>query len=119
MLRLKLILLTSVLTLALPAWAESGPETVPNAQARPLNLSLPRDVLQPMPNGEQSDETVLRNLSTPAQNRNKQEGSAHLPYGAGYEHRHPETRGTSGSSQPGGSAGNAGSAGSGAGRRGR
>lgn len=116
MLRFKLILLTSVLTLALPAWAESGPETVPSAQTRPLNLSLPRDVLQRMPSGEPPDETVLRNLGTPVQNRNKQEAPArpaHLPYGAGYEHRHSEMSETGGSPQPGGGAGR------GAGRRGR
>lgn len=112
--RLKLILLPSVLTLALPAWAETGPETAPSAQVRPLNLSLPRDVLQHMPGVEQSDETALRNLGTPLQNRNSLETPArpaNLPYGAGYEHRHQEMRGAGGSNKPG--------AGSGAGRRGR
>ncbi len=112
--RLKLILLPSVLTLALPAWAETGPETAPIAQVRPLNLSLPRDVLQHMPGVEQSDETALRNLGMPLQNRNSLETPARpasLPYGAGYEHRHQEMRGASGSNKPG--------AGSGTGRRGR
>lgn len=116
MLRLKLILLPSVLALALPVWAESGTERTPGAHARPLNLSLPRDVLLHMPAGEQPDETVLRNLDTSAQTRNKPDTSsrpAHLPYGAGYEHRQQEMRGTGGST-PG-----AGAAGSGRGRRGR
>lgn len=115
--RLKLILLPSVLTLALPAWAETGPETAPSAPIRPLNLSLPRDVLQHMPGGEQADETVVRNLGTPYQNGNRLETPArptNLPYGAGYEHRHQEMGGTTGGSSKRGAG-----AGSGAGRRGR
>jgi hypothetical protein len=114
--QLKLILLPSVLILALPAWAETGPETVPGAPVRPLNLSLPRDVLQNMPGQGQADETAVRNLGMPLQNRNSLETPARpasLPYGAGYEHRHQEMRGAGGSSKPGAGAG------SGAGRRGR
>jgi hypothetical protein len=119
--RLKLILLPSVLTLtltlALPAWAETGLETTPSAPIRPLNLSLPRDVLQHAPGVEQPDEAVVRNLGTPYQNGNRLETPArptNLPYGAGYEHRHQEMGGTTGGgSKPGAGAG------SGAGRRGR
>lgn len=114
--RLNLILLSSVLTLVSPGWAEANPEKAPIAQARPLNLSLPQDVLMHTPGGEQPDETVLRNPGTPAQTGNRPDAPtrpANLPYGAGYEHRHQEMRGA------GGSAGSGASAGNGAGRRGR
>ena len=114
--RLKLILLPSVLTLALPAWAGAGPETAPSAPIRPLNLSLPRDVLQNLPGQGQADETAVRNLGTSLHNRNSLETPArpaNLPYGAGYEHRHQEMRGAGGSAKPGAGTG------SGAGRRGR
>lgn len=112
--RLHLILLPSVLTLALPGWVEASQNKAPVPQARPLNLSLPRDVLTHTPAGRQPDETVLRNLQAPAQTGggpNAPVPPASLPYGAGYEHRHQEM---------GGAGGGAGSgAGNGAGRRGR
>lgn len=123
MLRLNLILLPSVLTLVLPGWAEAGPKQTPGKQARPLNLSLPRNVLEHAPGTGQTDETVLRNLQAPAQTRNGSNAPAQpaiLPYGAGYEHRHQEMGGMNGM---GGGAGNGagagGGAGGGAGRRGR
>lgn len=115
MLRLYLILLPSALTLALPGWAEAGPEKAPSTHARPLNLSLPQDVLLHPPGSEQPDETVLRNLVTPPQAGNSPDASArptNLPYGAGYEHRHQEMRGSGGSGPGAGTGG-------GGGRRGR
>jgi hypothetical protein len=111
--RLYLILLPSVMTLALPGWAEARQANAKTEQARPLNLSLPRDVLQ-APGNPRIDETVERNLVDPVPS---QPGSvaptrpATLPYGAGYEHRHQERHGAGGGS---GAAGNAGG-----GRRGR
>jgi hypothetical protein len=111
--RLHLILLPSVLSLALPGWAEARQTNAKTEQARPLNLSLPRDVLQ-TPGTRQIDETVERNLSAPVASQPGPKGPDHpavLPYGAGYEHRHQERRGA------GGGASSAGS--SGGGRRGR
>ena len=123
MLRLNLILLPSVLTLALPGWVEASPKQAPGKQARPLNLSLPRNVLERTPAPGQADETVLRNLQAPVQTGNGSKAPAQpaiLPYGAGYEHRHQEMGGMNGM---GGGAGNGagagGGAGGGAGRRGR
>ena len=113
--RLNLILLPSALALALPGWAETGQKKAPVTHARPLNLSLPRDVLGQTPGSGQADETVLRNLTAPAQTGNASGKPAHpanLPYGAGYEHRHQEM-----GAAAGGSAGSG--AGSGGGRRGR
>ncbi|HWR76892.1 MAG TPA: hypothetical protein VN283_06760, partial [Thiobacillus sp.] len=94
--RFHLILLPSILTLALPGWVEAGPKKAPVTQARPLNLSLPRDVLMPAPASGQHDETVLRNLRAPAQTGGGSNASAqpaHLPYGAGYEQRRQEMGG--------------------------
>lgn len=93
--RLHLILFLSVLALALPGWVEARPANTKVAQARPLNLSLPRDVLQ-VPDGQQINETVERNLRTPAPPQEGAKAPAHpaiLPYGAGYEHRHQEMNG--------------------------
>lgn len=114
--RLHLILLPSVLTLALPGWVEASPKPAPDKQARPLNLSVPRDMLLPAPTNGQPDEAVLRNLQAPAQAGNGPPAPAHpaiLPYGAGYEHRHREMGGSGGGAGPGTNAG------SGGGRRGR
>ena len=114
--RLNLILLPSALALAMPGWAETGQKKAPVSQARPLNLSLPRDVMRQTPGSGQADETALRNLTAPAQTGNGADKSAHpvnLPYGAGYEHRHQEMGGAGGSTGSGASAGNGG------GRRGR
>jgi len=114
--RLHLILLPSVLTLVLPGWVEASPKQEPARQARPLNLSLPRDVLLHTPGNGQTDEAVLRNLRAPAQTGDGSNASArptNLPYGAGFEHRHQEMRGADSAAGSGAGAGN------GAGRRGR
>lgn len=110
--RRKLILLPSLLVLALPGWAEARQDDT-KAQARPLNLSLPRDVLQ-TPGNHQIDETAERNLHSPAslQDSKKSPSPANLPYGAGYEHRHREMGGA-------GNGVSSGPSGGGAGRRGR
>ena len=115
MTRLHLILLPSVLALALPGWAEARPANTKATQARPLNLSLPRDVLQ-APGSPQIDETIERNLRAPVPSQEGAKAPAHpaiLPYGAGYEHRHQEMGGA-GAGAGARPAGNAG-----AGRRGR
>lgn len=122
--RIRLILLPSVLTLVLPGWVEAGQIKAPASQARPLNLSLPRDVPLHAPANGQTDEAVLRNLQAPTPSRDESDASARptsLPYGAGYEHRHQEMGGAGGAAGAGAGAG-AGSgagAGNGAGRRGR
>jgi hypothetical protein len=110
--RRKLILLPSLLVLALPGWAEARQDDA-KAQARPLNLSLPRDVLQ-APINHQVDEAAERNLHSPAspQDSKKSPAPANLPYGAGYEHRHREMGGA-------GSGVSSSPSGGGAGRRGR
>ena len=110
--RLNLILLPSMLALALPSWGADGAK----APTRPLNLSVPRDVIR-APGDPQVDEAVERNLRTPTPPHGPRAPShpAALPYGAGYEHRHPE------GGEPGGWAGSGAgpAAGSGAGGRGR
>lgn len=111
--RLKLVLLPSMLVLALPGWAATGTKL---AQERPLNLSLPRDVLQ-TPGHQQIDETVERNLRAPTPPRggaNAPARPATLPYGAGYEHRHQEIGGAGAGAGAGTAPG-----GGGAGRKGR
>jgi hypothetical protein len=111
MTRLNLILLPSMLVLALPSWGAGGAKT----PGRPLNLSVPRDVVQ-TPRDPQVDETVERNLRAPVPPRGPHASHpAALPYGAGYEHRHPE------GGEPGGWAGSgtAPAAGGNAGGRGR
>jgi len=118
--RIHLILLSSALTLALPGWAEAGAEKTPAKQARPLNLSLPRDVLMQTPVSGNADETVMRNLRAPAQTGTGSSPTARpasLPYGAGFEHRHQEMGGMGGGAA--GTGGGAGGGGGGAGRRGR
>lgn len=98
MLRLRLILLPSALSLVLPGWADASQKKAPDAQARPLNLSLPHDFLAQSYGNGPVDETVQRNLSAPAptgQALGSPSRPPTLPYGAGYEHRHQEMRGTS------------------------
>lgn len=110
--RLNLILLPCLLALALPGWAEDNPTNAKATQGRPLNLSLPRDVLQ-APAPQPSDEKIEHNLRAPipSPESNGQARPATLPYGAGYEYRHREMGGAG----PGANAaGNAGT-----GRRGR
>jgi len=118
--RLHLILLPSILVLALPAWGEARLEKAKTAQARPLNLSLPHDVIQ-APANRQVDETVERNLQAPAPSHRSDSPArpANLPYGAGYEHRHPEMGGTGAAGGTGGSTGASPAGKAGAGRRGR
>jgi hypothetical protein len=97
--RIHLILLSSALILALPGWAEAGAEKAPAKQIRPLNLSLPRDVLMQTPGSGNADETVMRNLRAPAQTSTGSSPTtrpASLPYGAGFEHRHQEMGGMNG-----------------------
>lgn len=116
--RLALILVPSVLVLALPAWAEARQANAKNAQPRPLNLSLPRDVLN-VPGTGPVDETVQRNLHAPAPTQDSTNAPARLPYGSGYEHRHQEMGGTAAGSSAGAGASSGMGAGAGAGRRGR
>lgn len=114
--RLHLILLPSVLTLMFPGWVEADQKKAPASQVRPLNLSLPQDVLLHTPANGQADEAALRNLRAPAPSGDGSNANARptsLPYGAGYEHRHQEMRGA------GGAAGSGASVGKGAGRQGR
>jgi hypothetical protein len=116
MMRPTLILLPCILSLASPAMADDGLEKAPAAHARPLNLSLPRDMPLHAPTHEMSDETVLRNLQAPTRIGNGPNAGSppsSLPYGAGYEHRHRDTQGA------GASGGAAAGASRGAGRRGR
>lgn len=108
--RLNLILLPSMLALALPSLAAADAKS---AQSRPLNLSLPRDVLH-TPGNHQVDETVERNLRAPQPPQDSTQAPPPLPYGAGYEHRHREIDNGAGA----GAGAGAGSGG-GAGRRGR
>lgn len=87
-----LILLSALLFLALPGWAVAAPANEKAAQARPLNLSLPRDVLQSS-GAHEDDEAVERNLQAPATPAEGTDAPVHpstLPYGAGYEHRRQE-----------------------------
>jgi len=114
--RLNLILVPSVLALAAPCWGEARQANAKSTQPRPLNLSLPRDVLH-APAAGQVDETVQRNLHAPAPVPGNMQAPATLRYGAGYEHRHPETRGAA--TGGGAGAGAGASAGAPAGRRGR
>ena len=104
------------LALASPGWAEARQSNAKATQPRPLNLSLPRDALR-APGAGQVDETVQRNLRAPAPVPGNTQAPATLRYGAGYEHRHPETGGaaTGGSAGAGAGAGSA----AGSGRRGR
>jgi hypothetical protein len=118
MTRLTPILLPLILTLAPPAMANAGPEKKPAAHARPLNLSLPREMLSQTPPNGTPDETTLRNLQAPAPTENTPAAGSlppGLPYGAGYEHRQQDMQGPSGGAGMGG----AGTGGAGGGRRGR
>ena len=115
--RLSLILLPSMLVLASPGWAAGGAKA---AQTRPLNLSLPHDVLQ-TPGDHQVDETVERNLRAPAPAARGTRSPSHpaaLPYGAGYENRHQDAGGQEAWTGSGASPGSSGGGG-GAGRQGR
>ena len=89
LLRLSLLLVPSVLALAMPALAEARQGNANIVQPRPLNLSLPRDLPHP-PGASQVDEAVQRILRARAPTQDSQKAPARLPYGAGYQHRHPD-----------------------------
>ena len=93
--RLNLILFPSVLAIAAPVWGEARQASPKKAaQPRPLNLSLPRDVLHAT-GSSQGDETVQRNLRAPAPvPPGGTQGSAQLRFGAGYEQRRLDMGGT-------------------------
>ncbi|WP_169335082.1 hypothetical protein [Thiobacillus thioparus] len=110
--RLSLLLVPSVLALAMPTLAEARQGSANIVQPRPLNLSLPRDPPHP-PGTSPVDEAVQRNLRAPTPTQDSRQAPVRLPYGAGYEHRHPEMGGAA----PGISPGTA--PGAGTGRRGR
>jgi hypothetical protein len=112
--RLNLVLVPSVLALASPAWAEARQPHAKTTQPRPLNLSLPRDVLH-APGSGQVDETVQRNLRAPVPVPGNTQAPATLRYGAGYELRQQEMGGAAAGGGAGISAGPA----AGSGRRGR
>lgn len=76
-----------LLLLALPAWGQSPPLPAGNEPGRPLNLSLPRDVLvQPATViRNDADETAARNLRQ--QGEAAERRTTHQRYGTGYEAR--------------------------------
>lgn len=77
------------------------------ARDRPLNLSLPRDVLKPSPSmGRLEDDLVARNLRSGQMEIRPGNGyRGGMPYGSGYEARQ---RGFTSSGQGAGGAGGAG-----------
>lgn len=109
--RLPLFLIPTALTLAAPAWGEARQPAPKAAQARPLNLSLPREALT-APTPDEADAAMQRNLR--AAEPPGAMPPAPLRYGAGYEQRQQSLHGAA----PGSSPGNGAAAG-GAGRRGR
>jgi hypothetical protein len=114
--RYRLILLTCLLALAGTASASERPDTATRATARPLNLSLPRDLLL-APGAGEAEDAAQRNLAPPQSGRSPGGAASHpasLPYGAGYEHRHPQAGNVPTDTAPRPGGGNAG-----AGRRGR
>jgi len=118
LLRLHLIFFPSVLALALPGWAEARQANAKSPAVRPLNLSLPRDVL-PAPGSGRIDETVQRNLIAPPPAPADAQAPTHLPYGAGYERRWQEPVGAPPGAGAGGGAGAGIGSPGGSGRRGR
>lgn len=112
-----LILLSCLLALAGTARASERPAPAAETTGRPLNLSLPRDLLASPAGSGEPDDTALRNLDPPQSGRLPGGAASHparLPYGAGYEHRHPQA-----GEAPSGAAPRAGGGNAGAGRRGR
>lgn len=76
-----------LLLLAVPAWGQS-PHLPSGGEAhRPLNLSLPRDVLMQSSSmiRKDTDETAARNLRQEDEDREKR--TTHQRYGTGYEAR--------------------------------
>ncbi|MEW6513207.1 MAG: hypothetical protein AB1443_04310 [Pseudomonadota bacterium] len=76
-----------LLLLAVPAWGQSPPQPAGGEAHRPLNLSLPRDVLgqSSMVIRNDADETAARNLRQEGEAREKR--TTHQRYGTGYEAR--------------------------------
>lgn len=92
-----------LLIVAAPTWGQSpSPQPVGNEARRPLNLSVPRDVLaQPsMAIRNDADETAVRNLRQEDEGREKR--TTHQRYGTGYEARQ---RGATTEGSPGSASG--------------
>jgi len=103
-----------LLALALPAWGQDVPAAPEARTAKPLNLSLPKDLIRSTPApflGEAADDPVARNLRPEAGRK---------PYGSGYEARQREVNsgGGAGRGNGGGSPGTGSSGSSGGGGRG-
>lgn len=101
-----------LLVLAAPVRGQTVPDT-DAATSRPLNLSLPRDLVRPpaMPSGvEAAQDPVEQNLR-PAQVDGRH-GASRMPYGSGYEARQRGSAGA-GDSVPGIRGGNSGGYGGG------
>ncbi len=116
-----LILLSCLLALASPAQAGERQDTAASATARPLNLSLPRDMLY-APGKDEAEEAAQRNLAPPQTGRMPGSAAPHpssLPYGAGYEHRHAPASDAPASAGANSGGGTRSGGGMGAGRRGR
>lgn len=110
-----------LLLLAVPAWGQSPPLPAGGEAHRPLNLSLPRDVLaQPATViRSDADETATRNLRQEGAGAEKR--TTHQRYGTGYEARQRGMTAESGSghgSSMGSPMGNGAGAGMGGGGRG-
>jgi len=93
-----------VLLLSAPTWGQSQPVPVGETIPRPLNLSLPHDILAPPPAfvRAETDDLATRNLrSPPAASANS---AVRHPYGTGFEARQRSTSmgGGAGSRTPGG-----------------
>lgn len=108
-----------------PVWPQTVPATDRAAPARPLNLSLPRDVLRSSPQaigGTTEEDAATRNVRP--ETADDEKGKERLPYGTGYEARQrgvaadPLFGGGAGSIHGGGAAGAGGGMGGGAARGG-
>lgn len=73
-----------LLTLTTSAWGQAVPVVPETLPARPLNLSLPREMLRSAPVAFQADtdDTATRNLRPGGSQQ-----AERLPYGSGYEAR--------------------------------
>lgn len=103
------ILQLLLLALTLPAWGQESPAAPAARTARPLNLSLPKDVIRSTPTpfmGEAADDTVARNLRPE---------TGRLPYGSGYEARQREKKSGDGAGWGNGEGGRSPGTGSGSG----
>jgi hypothetical protein len=101
-----------LLALTLPAWGQTPPVASEARTARPLNLSLPKDVIRSTPTpfmGDVADDTVARNLRPE---------SGRLPYGSGYEARQRESNSGAGAGWGNGDGGRGTGAGTGSSGRG-